>query len=144
MSHPTPSYCKGGLRLAEAQRVMLAAESEAALRHWPVVIAIVDSGGHLVMLHRADDVQLGSINVAISKAESAVLFRRPTAAFQEMFAQDLTGSRYLAVPGFMPIAGGVPLTAEGAIYGAIGVSGMQSEEDALVATAGAKAFELSA
>lgn len=143
MSNSIPSRYRDGLRLAEAQRVMTAAESEAGLRQWPVAIAIVDSGGHLVMLHRADDVQLGSIKVAISKAESALLFRRPTAAFQEMFSRESTGSRYLTVPGFIPIAGGVPLMAEGAVFGAIGVSGMQSDEDALVANVGAAAFQLS-
>jgi len=102
-----------------------------------MVVAIVDDGGHLLLLHRLDDAQLGSISVAISKAETAVRFRRPTLQFQEAMAQGAPGIRLLAIPGLLPLAGGVPLVRANAVVGAIGVSGMQSAEDALIAEIGA-------
>jgi glc operon protein GlcG len=73
--------------LADARRVVAAAEQEAARHGWPMVIAVVDSGGHLVLQQRLDGAQLGSIHVARQKAETAVLFRRPTRVFEEAIAQ---------------------------------------------------------
>jgi uncharacterized protein GlcG (DUF336 family) len=119
---------------------MEAAEAEAEKSGWPMVIAIVDSGGRLVMLHRLDQAQLGSIEVAWRKAETAALFRRPTKVMDEALAAGGAGLRFLSVPGVIAVEGGIPLFADGKVIGAIGVSGMQSSQDAQVARAGAEAI----
>jgi len=102
-----------------------------------MVIAIVDSTSHLVMLHRMEQAQLGSVAVAQAKAETAVRFRRPTKAFQDMIAEGGANLRMLSVDGLSALEGGLPLLVGGEVVGAIGVSGMQSAQDAEVARAGA-------
>ena len=134
-------YEKKILSLDDARRVAAAAEAEALANHWNVVIAIVDDGGHLLYLQR-EKVQLGSIEVAITKARVALMFRRPTAFWEETVAGGRYG--YLAMPGMLPIEGGVPLVYEGDIVGAIGISGVKSHEDGQIARAGAAALELAA
>jgi uncharacterized protein GlcG (DUF336 family) len=126
------------ITLADAQRVAEAARSEAARNNWPMVIAIFDSTGHLALLHRMDNAQLGSVAVAQAKAETAVLFRRATRVFEDLVGQGGHHLRLLAMPGIAPLEGGVPLLINGAVIGAIGVSGMQSGQDQQVAEAGAK------
>jgi glc operon protein GlcG len=126
--------------LATAKIVMEAAEAEAVRNRWPMVIAIVDSTGHLVALHRLDQAQYGSVHVALAKAETALNFRRPTKAFEESLAAGGLGLRVLGVPNVTPLEGGVPLLRDGEIVGAIGVSGMQSSHDAQVAQAGVEAL----
>jgi len=106
-----------------------------------MVIAIVDSGGNLVMLQRLDNAQLGSIVVAQSKAETALRFKRPTKVFQDAIASGGMHLRILGMANTMPLEGGIPLFAAGQIVGAIGVSGMSSGQDAQVAFAGAKALD---
>lgn len=134
-----PSYGPP-IALADARRVMAAAEDEAERRGWPMVIAIVDSTGHLVMLHKMDQAQLGSVAVAQAKAETAVNFRRPTRAFQDMVTEGGAGLRMLSMSGVSALEGGLPLMVGGEVVGAIGVSGMQSNQDAEVARAGAAAL----
>jgi glc operon protein GlcG len=124
------------ISLDRAKAVMEAAEAEAAKEGWPMVIAIVDSGANLVMLHRMDQAQLGSVLVAQQKAETALRFRRPTKAFQDVLEGGGTGWRILGMTNVLPLEGGLPLIADGRIIGAIGVSGMQSGQDAQVARAG--------
>jgi glc operon protein GlcG len=124
------------ISLDMAKAVMEAAEGEAAKEGWPMVIAIVDSGGNLVMLHRMDQAQLGSIAIAQQKAETALRFRRPTKAFQDVLAEGGIGLRMLGLSNITPVEGGLPLISDGRIVGAIGVSGMQSGHDAQVARAG--------
>lgn len=124
---------------ADAALVMAAAEAEAAAHGWPMVIAIVDVGAHLVMLHRLDDAQLGSLRVAIHKAETAVAFRRPTRTFEQGLAAGGIGLRALSMD-VCAVEGGVPLVRDGRVVGAIGVSGMLPTEDGQVAAAGARAF----
>lgn len=138
MSRP-PSY-GAPIALAEAARVMAAAEAEAARNDWPMVIAIVGSGGHLVMLHALDDAQHGSVAVAQAKAETAVNFRRPSKLFEEAVEAGGLGLRVLAMSNLLPLDGGLPLIVDGCVIGAIGVSGMQSTQDAQVAAAGAAAL----
>jgi uncharacterized protein GlcG (DUF336 family) len=129
------------LSLEQAKKVMAAAEAEARAQGWPMVIAIVDSGGLLVMLHRLDQANRGAVAVAPRKARSAVDFRRPTKTFQEALAGGGVGLRMLAFgPELLPVEGGVPLLVAGQVVGAIGVSGMQSAQDAQVAEAGARAL----
>lgn len=128
------------LSLESAKRVMAAAEAEARANDWPMVIAIVDSGGHLVMLHSLDHAQHGSVLIAQEKARCAVNFKRPTKAFEDAVAEGGLNLRILAAPGMVPLEGGLPLISGGAIVGAIGVSGMRSTQDGQIAAAGAKAL----
>lgn len=127
---------KKALNLAVAKEIAAAAEKEARANKWNVVIAIVDDGANLIYLQRMDETQIGSIDVAIAKAQSAIKFKRPTKAMEDA----LKGGRQaiLRLPGAMPIEGGLPIQADGKIIGAIGVSGVQSFEDAQIATAGLK------
>ena len=138
-SLPPPKY-GAPIALEAAKRVMAAAEAEALAHQWPLAIAIVDSGGHLVMLHKMDQTQLGSLSVAQFKAETAVNFKRATKVFEETVAAGGIGLRFLSVSNACALEGGLPLFVEGAIVGAIGVSGMHSTQDAQVAAAGAAAL----
>jgi glc operon protein GlcG len=128
------------ISLADAKRIMDAAEREAARNSWPMAIAIVDSTGHLLMFHRLDQTQLGSVAVAIAKAESAVNFRRPTKAFEEAIAAGGMGLRLITMPYMIALEGGIPILKDGQVIGGIGVSGMQSSQDAEVARAGLAAL----
>lgn len=126
------------LTLADAKRVAAAAAEEAQRNGWSVVIAIVDDAGLLVYLERLDGVQPASCDIAQAKARAAALFRRPSKALEETVA----GGRIalLSLPHIIPVEGGLPLVHEGQIVGAIGVSGVQSFEDGIVAKAGADAL----
>jgi len=126
---------KAGLTLAAAKKIVAAAEAEALKHAWPVVIAVVDEGGNLICLQRLDNAQFGSVEVAIQKAKSAVAFKRPTKAWEELLASGQ--NRVLGLPGVLSSEGGVPLTWKGQIVGAIGVSGVKSSEDGQIARAGA-------
>lgn len=135
MSRP-PAY-GAPITQATAARVMAAAQAEAQRNDWPMAIAIVGSGGHLVMLHALDDVQHASIAVAQAKAETAVNFRRPSKLFEDAVRDGGLGLRLLGMRNLLPLDGGLPLYQDGKVVGAIGVSGMQSTQDAQVAAAGA-------
>ncbi|HVS27866.1 MAG TPA: heme-binding protein [Burkholderiales bacterium] len=127
------------LTLEMAKRIAAAAETKANANQWKAVIAVVDDGGHLVYLQRTDDTQFGSVEVAIGKAYSAIAFKRPTKGWEERLAEGRLG--FLSLPGkAVLLEGGLPLSAEGQVIGAIGVSGVQSSEDAQIAAAGAAAL----
>jgi glc operon protein GlcG len=126
------------LDLDTAKRLADAAEREAASNGWQVVIAIVDAGGHLLYLQR-DLAQPGSVDVAVAKAKSALLYRRSTRAFEEMVEAGRGG--YLSMPGVVALEGGEPLLFDGQVIGAIGVSGVKSNQDGEVARAGAAALQ---
>lgn len=123
------------LTLAEAKKIAAAAEAEAARNGWNVVIAILDDGGNVIYLQRMDGTQVGSVRVAIEKGLTAVLFKRPSKAFEEA----VVGGRavMMTMPGATPIEGGLPLVHDGQVVGAIGVSGVHSSEDGIIAKAGA-------
>ena len=121
---------------AEAERARK--EAEARRNNWPVVIAIVDDGAHLVYLLRLDNTQFGSVDVAIQKACAAIAFRRPTKVWEEHVADGRL--RYLGLPGTLPIEGGLPIIVDGQFIGAVGVSGVRSHEDAQIAQAGLDAM----
>jgi glc operon protein GlcG len=125
---------KPALTLAAAKQIAAAAESEAVKNKWNVVIAIVDDGAHLVYMQRLDGAPRGSIDVALAKAKTAVNFQRSTKALEDVVAGGRTV--LLAVPGVLPVQGGVPIVHEGAVIGAVGVSGATSQQDEQVATAG--------
>ena len=128
------------ITLEAAKRVMAAAEAEAHANGWPMVIAIVDTGGHLIMLHRIDHAQNGSVDIARRKAETAVNFKRPTKVFEDAIAQGGMHLRMLAMGTLLPLEGGLPIIQNDKVVGAIGVSGMQSTQDAQVARAGLDAL----
>jgi len=124
------------LGIENARKIMAAAEAEAAKNNWAVVIAIIDSGGHIVMLHRRDDVQLSSIEIAQGKAKTALMFKRPSKALDDAISSGGAGLRFLALKDIVPLEGGLPIVADGKIVGAIGVSGVLSAQDAQIARAG--------
>jgi glc operon protein GlcG len=126
------------LTLEGAKRVMAAAEAEALKNQWTVAIAIVDEAGELVLFHKIDETQAGSIDIAIAKARTAARMKRPTKALEDAVAGGRTA--LLAVEGLMPLEGGVPITVEGRVIGAVGVSGVTSQQDAQVAQAGIAAL----
>jgi glc operon protein GlcG len=127
-------YIKSALNLADAKAIAAAAEAEALKNKWSVTIAVLDDGGNLLFLQRLDEAPLGSIAVAQEKARTALLFKRPTKVFEEIIASGRVAM--LTLPGATPIEGGLPLLNTGQIIGAIGVSGVQSPQDAQIAQAG--------
>src|ERR1700750_582929 len=116
---PPPSY---GPRIGieNARKAMSAAEGEATKNTWAVVIAIIDSGGHIVMLHRRDDVQLSSIELSQGKAKTALMFKRPSKVLDEAIAGGGPGLRFLALKDIVPLAGGLPIGPARKIVGASG------------------------
>jgi uncharacterized protein GlcG (DUF336 family) len=128
------------ISIEAAKAAMAAAEAEAAKNGWGVAIAIVDSGGNIVMLHRLDNAQLSAARIAEAKARTAVEFRRPTKALEDAVAGGGVGLRVLTF-GASVAEGGVPIISAGSIVGGIGVSGVASHQDAQVAQAGADAVK---
>lgn len=127
--------------IENARKAMTAAEGEATKNNWAVVIAIIDSGGHIVMLHRRDDVQLSSIELSQGKAKTALMFKRPSKVLDDAISAGGPGLRFLALKDIVPLEGGLPLVIDGKIVGAIGVSGVLSSQDAQIAKAGADALK---
>jgi glc operon protein GlcG len=126
------------LSLADARKIAEAASRKAQAEGWTVVIAIFDNGGNLIYLERADGTQLGSIEVAQAKGRTALMFKRPTKAMEDMV---LGGKVHMTtLPGVVPVEGGLPLIKDGEIVGSIGVSGVLSSQDGQVAAAGAEAL----
>lgn len=125
------------ISLEDAKKVAGPAMAEAAKNKWSMAVAIVDGSGNLVYYEKMDATQIGSANLAIDKARSAALFKRPTKTFQDALAAGGDGLRVLSVPGGVPIEGGLPLLVDGKIAGAIGVSGGTSAQDGQCAKAGA-------
>ena len=140
MSTPQPPAYGAPITLEQAKAVMAGAEAEALRNAWNVVIAILDSGGHLVLLQRLNGTQIGSIDVAQAKAYSAVAFRRPTKAFGDQFEKGGLNLRLLQLQGASVIEGGLPIVVDGLLIGAIGVSGVLSNQDAQIAQAGIDAL----
>jgi uncharacterized protein GlcG (DUF336 family) len=129
---------KKALTLEAAKQIAAAAEKEAAANKLTMVIAVLDDGGNLIYLERMDETQIGSIDVAQQKAHSAIAFKRPTKVFEDAVAGGRTA--LLRLPGAIPVEGGLPLMAGGKIIGAIGCSGGTSQQDGVIAKAGADAM----
>lgn len=123
------------LTLDAAKEIMAAAEAEARKNNWAVSIAILDDGGRLMMLQRLDGAPPASVDVCQAKGRSAAIFKRPTKAFSDA----VSGGRVaiMALPGAVPVEGGLPLMSGGQCVGGIGVSGVTSEQDAQIGAAGA-------
>ena len=127
------------LTLKAAKAIASAAEAEASKRSSTVVIAVVDDGGHLLLLERLDNTQVASVEVAIGKARTAAIFRRPSKDFEDQIRNGRAAS--LVLPGATPLQGGIPILVEGKVVGAIGVSGNTPQEDEDIAKIGAAATE---
>lgn len=128
---------KKALTLEVAKEMAAAGEAFARKNNWNVVIAILDDGGNLLYLQRMNNVQIGSIQVAQNKAISAINFKRPTKVFEDGVA---TRPALLALPGALPVEGGLPIEHEGQILGSIGVSGVTSQQDGQIAKAAVDAL----
>ena len=126
------------LTLAGADMVVRAAEAEALGRGARVVIAVVDEGGKPIVLRRLDGTQVASVDVAMDKARTAAVFRRPSKELEDQVREGRFGALQLA--GGATLQGGVPLIVDGQAVGAIGVSGETPDEDEAVALAGAQAL----
>jgi glc operon protein GlcG len=121
-----------------AKKAAAAALAEARKNNWTMAAAIVDTSGDLVFFEKVDGTQAASTLIAVDKARSAVRFKRPTKALQDVLAAGGEGLRMLALQGAVPVEGGIPLILDGKIVGAIGVSGGTSPQDGQCAKAGAE------
>jgi uncharacterized protein GlcG (DUF336 family) len=124
-----------------AKKAAAAAIAEARKNNFTMAIAIVDPNGFLVYFEKMDNTQNGSVNIALDKAKSAALFKRPTKAFQDALAAGGVGLRILGLEGAVPVDGGLPIIVAGKVIGAIGASGGTSEQDGVVAKAGTDAVK---
>jgi len=127
------------LDLAAARAAMAACEAEALRNQWRVVVAIVDDGGHAILVQRLDGTQWSSVHTAMNKARTAIAFKRSTRVLEEM----INGGRasFVSMPGDMTfVQGGLPIEIDGVFVGAIGVSGVKSAEDEAIAQAGIRAL----
>ena len=130
---------KKTLSFEAAMKVAAAAGAEAWARGLGVVIAVVDDGGHLILLHRLDDTQVASVNVGIGKARTAAIYRRPSKDFEDQIRAGRVAA--LALADSTPLQGGVPIRLDGKVIGAIGVSGDTPQVDEAIAIVGANAFK---
>lgn len=129
------------ITLENAKKAAGRALAEARKNNWIMTVAIVDSGGTLVYYEKMDNSPIASANVAIDKARSANLFKRPTKDFRDALAAGGAGLRLLGLEGAVPLAGGIPLVIDGKVVGAIGVSGGIRDQDAQCAKAGVDALK---
>jgi glc operon protein GlcG len=124
-----------------AKKIAAVALAEARKNNWFMAVAVVDPSGTLVYYEKMDNTQTGSADVAIAKARTASLYKRPSKVFQDMVAGGGSGLRILGLPNAVPIEGGIPLVVDGKILGAIGVSGDSADHDSVCAQAGADALK---
>ncbi len=132
---------KAVLEFADVKAIAAAAEAEAVKNSWAVTIAIVDDGGHLLHLQRLDGAPPASAHIAPAKAHTAALGRRESKTYEDM----INGGRvsFLSAPTIQGmLEGGVPMMKDGQCVGAVGVSGVKSNEDAQIARAGMAAVGL--
>jgi glc operon protein GlcG len=132
-------HTKSVLTLSDVRAMAQAAEAEAAANHWVVTIAIVDDGGHLLWLQRGDGAAPISSMIAPAKARTAALGRRESKVYEDAINQGRYS--FLSAPTLEGmLEGGVPVMVDGHCVGAVGVSGVKSNEDAQIARAGIAAL----
>jgi glc operon protein GlcG len=124
------------LTSADTQKVMAACKEKAARNGWNVCIAVVDDSGILLQFERLDDASPMSVVSAIGKAQTSAMLRQPSGMLSDLFTT-LPGT--IKLPG-IPIQGGLPIMHLGQCVGAIGVSGVEADEDEQVAAAGLSAL----
>lgn len=129
---------KPALTAREVRTILDAAARHATEKGWKVTIAVCDDGGHLLGLQRLDGASPMTAEIAPQKARTAAMGRRESKAFEDM----INGGRhsFLSVPLMAMLEGGVPVVAEGQVAGAVGVSGVRSDEDVEIARAGIAAL----
>jgi len=125
---------KSVLELAEIDAIMAAARAEAQKHGWAVSITLVDDGGHPLALVRLDGASPASAYIATEKARTSALGRRESKAYEDMINGGRTA--FLSAPLAGTLEGGVPIVVGGQVVGAVGVSGVKSEQDAQIAKAG--------
>jgi glc operon protein GlcG len=125
---------KPSLTLDAARRILKAAEREAEQHNWPSTIAVADASGELLVLERMEGARAAGAYLAPGKARTAVVFRHPTKDLEETINNGRTAQ--VTAPGFVQMEGGVPVTIDGQVVGAIGVSGENKQQDSQIATAG--------
>lgn len=132
-------HTKSVLSSADVKKIAAAAEAEALANNWAVTIAIVDDGGHLLSLQRLDGAAAISAHIAPAKAKTSALGRRETKIYEDIINNGRTA--FVTVP-FIDgmLEGGVPIVFDGQVIGAVGVSGVKSEQDAQIAKAGIAAL----
>lgn len=128
------------ITLEQAKKLIVAGQAEAGKNSWPVAIAVVDNHGFLVAFEKMDNTQTASVQVAIDKAASAAMYRRPTKAFQDAIAGGGAGLRALNLRGASLVEGGLPVVVGGRIIGGVGVSGVTADQDGAVAKAALSAL----
>jgi glc operon protein GlcG len=128
-----PSYGQA-INLDTAKKLAAGSLAEAKKNNWNVAIAVVDTHGFLVYYEMMDDTQTSSATIAVEKARTAAMFRRPSKDFEDNIAAGRVA--VLGLPGATPIDGGLPIVVGGKIIGAVGVSGVTSAQDAQIAKAG--------
>ena len=129
------------LESADVKAIAAAAEAEALKNNWPATIAIVDDGGHLLALQRLDGAAPVSSHIAPAKAHTAALGRRETKVYEDVINGGRTS--FLSAPEIKGmLEGGVAIIKDGQCIGAVGVSGVKSNEDAQIAKAGIAAIGL--
>jgi glc operon protein GlcG len=126
------------LTLSDVKTILSAAEAEAQKNKWPVCIAVVDDGGHLLGFSRLDGCAIASVAISQGKARSAAIRKRPTKSDEDMVNNGRMSA--LSMPGITFLEGGVPIVVDGETIAAVGVSGVKSAEDAQVAQAGIDAL----
>ena len=114
-----------------------ACKAEAEKNKWPVAIAIVDDAGALFYLDRMDGAGAITAEVAIAKAKTSAITRRPSKFWEDRIRER---PAFLNFPGVLQIQGALPIMHQGECVGAIGVSGVQSQEDEQIAKAGLDAL----
>ena len=135
-----PQY-GGEITLEQAKKAVAAAAAESRKNSWPMAIAVVDNHGFLVAFEKLDNTQTASVQVAIDKAVSSAIYRRPTKVFQDAVAGGGAGLRVMSLRGASTVEGGLPLIVDGKIVGGIGISGMAADQDGVIAKAGADALK---
>ena len=129
---------KPALTTSDVQQMAAACRAEAEKNKWNVTVAIVDDAGFLLYLERLDGAGPMTAEVAAAKARTAAVTRRPTKVWEDLVKDRPAMMKF---PDNLPIQGGVPIMAQGECVGAIGVSGVQSQQDEQVASAGIAALK---
>lgn len=133
-----PSY-GGQITLEDAKKIAAGAVVEAKKNNWNVAIAVVDNHGMLIYYEMLDDTQTSSATIAIEKARTAAMFRRPSKVFEDVVAKGRVA--VLGLPGVTPVQGGLPIYVNGKIIGGVGASGVNSDQDEQVVQAGLNALK---
>ena len=138
MAQQRPGYGTA-VNLETAKKIAAGSIAEARRNNWNVAVAILDNHGMLIYYEMLDDTQTSSATIAIEKGRTAAMFRRPSKAFEDGIMSGRVA--ILGLPGATPIEGGLPIVVNGKIIGGVGVSGVNSDQDAQIARAGLEALK---